>query len=236
MKARTAVSVLVGVAAGLAIWFTFLKRNPVSGLAPALLEDFRTQTVPAARRTGPSPVPKLSLQTRNDLVTDPKARLYDPVKIAEVEGKSLRSLFDAEPRDPGWASRKEADLRQLIEKDLIGSGLDARLTNLECHTATCVFTLQSEKRDDARRAALLVQYAPPANRLEPDRYENAKGQSTRTIALGWSAEDRDIAGWNRDFPAIRKELLARRRAQYQKAYAVEANRPQLADMPPIPEE
>jgi hypothetical protein len=49
-------------------------------------------------------------------------------------------------------------------------------------------------------------------------------------------QDRDIEMWNEDYPAIRKELLARRHAQYDKAYADQATLARPAEWPSIPEE
>ncbi|HWU87454.1 MAG TPA: hypothetical protein VN253_09270 [Kofleriaceae bacterium] len=76
---------------------------------------------------------------------DPRLPGYDALAAFDLRGgggADVLALFRDEPRDPTWASEREADIVDQALPEFLDVDRDARM-DVECHTATCRVRIHS---------------------------------------------------------------------------------------------
>jgi hypothetical protein len=104
-------------------------------------------------------VPKLvrpeQTEPSNTVQTDPTAADYDPVAVRRVLQTPARQIFEAEPRLPAWAGPMETTILEGATADVTAKVPAAKVTSVECRTATCAIQVSTPPdQADATFAAL----------------------------------------------------------------------------------
>jgi hypothetical protein len=89
---------------------------------------------------------KMAAASHQGVETRPGAAGYDPSGM-QLAGVPSRSVFEAEPRDPGWASAIEASYAPQVAADLAVMLPGVAVQGLECRTNTCELKLELPESD-----------------------------------------------------------------------------------------
>ena len=142
--------------------------------------------------------------------------------------KSMGERFEKEARDSGWASVREKDVSDLLERDFAEGKQAAWVSSVRCHTTLCSLQIASPSAADLEKAKLTLSYAPRASAIQ------FRGEST-------GAGDERVAdfvlefdGSSRDPDAFAEWQALARRTALEDLTRLRAGRSIPSDVPPPP--
>jgi hypothetical protein len=167
----------------------------------------RSRLPEASARSVPSLVTVATPSRPKAIENDPRAPGYDAVKLQEMTGTPLQSIFQAEPKNQAWATKVEATMTKVFDKDFTAVGIAAHVRGVDCRTRVCEVTLEGDTKEALNKAHLLIQYTPMANVLQPGRDLEGEGHA-RTFLLAFGGDEEKVRRWNESYPRRRAEHLA----------------------------
>ena len=146
--------------------------------------------VPAARAARATPV-----TAEAPLQLTPGAAGYDGVRAATWLDLSNPQLFEREPRDERWAAAMEAELTAVVDREARGTGLEASLVDIVCHTSSCRSVIEISARD--REATLLYfqALAPLGTTVSFDVIDRTDARVTAAFTTVFGADLREPADY-----------------------------------------
>jgi hypothetical protein len=76
------------------------------------------------------------------LERDPRKPGYDAARLFALRYDGARQIYEAEPRDPTWASQRESDIATASRDALKQADPDVRV-EIECHMSSCRVRIHS---------------------------------------------------------------------------------------------
>jgi hypothetical protein len=124
----------------------------------------RTRSGAALERTicaNPSRKPISLAEAPSGVATDPRSREYDFVQLIRL-GVPASEVYEAEPRNPRWATSMESGLGQSLASDLAsmfpGGVLDFQM---ECRTKSCRVRWTALDEETRNKSATALQFLQP---------------------------------------------------------------------------
>lgn len=161
MNGRGWMVVVSAVVLGLAVaWLTRERREARSVSDPEAIASGRAGAPVAAKGATPAsnaapveavqqPQPPASdppqAQATSPIQRDPRGPGYDPARLFRLRGGDAENLYNVEPRDEAFASRREAELKDVGLTAMRIADPKVRL-EVECRTAICKVRVYSKKQ------------------------------------------------------------------------------------------
>jgi hypothetical protein len=200
----------LGIVIGVALWKAQHSTIERAARSPADVVEAPAPPPPRASAQRPrTAAPRLAAPSSGgQIANDQFTQGYDAVKLAHATSSSTATIFYSEIRDPQWATRREAAITPIIERDLKTVGVDTQLAKIECRHSTCELTFTSTDKNELRQANRAMQYALLGSIYAPGSFGTRNGQATFTVTVAFDQEERDHDAWERTYKDRRKQRLA----------------------------
>jgi hypothetical protein len=228
-KAPLLIKAALALAVGVLAAVLFGSRQPTKGTAGS---GESVQAAPAATRTPDprqSPPVFTTPASTLGLQTDPRAPDYDAARLVKVTGKSVASIFAAEPRDPVWAPAMEQRQREIARKDIEAVGLTGKIRNVECKTQVCKVILEAPDQTALTQTRRLFEIANLATMSTAGRSEGPPGLSEARYIM-FDTRWRDLEANQEMYKTMRQRKL-QQLTEMRKGRALDPDEP-----PSIPRE